>query len=68
VKCGHCLTDYKSFLQLQLHKSQVHGEKNQMSRYNSIKEFQGGRADRQERTNYLDNKLHEEIKKFKESN
>jgi predicted house-cleaning noncanonical NTP pyrophosphatase (MazG superfamily) len=39
-----------------------------MSRYNSVKEFQGGRADRQERTNYLDNKLHEEIKKFKESN
>jgi len=33
MKCGACLKEFKSYLRLQHHKADVHGEQNQMSRW-----------------------------------
>lgn len=64
MKCGSCLIDFNSYLKLQLHKAQVHGEKNQMSRYASVKEFQGA-SSQKEQLAIAEEKLKEEISKFR---
>ena len=33
LRCGMCLETFKSYLRLQHHKANIHGEKNQMSRW-----------------------------------
>ncbi len=64
MRCGKCLTEFKSYLRLQHHKAKVHGEKNQMSGLNSIKEWQGS-SNRKEREAYVDEKLHEAIARWR---
>jgi len=67
MKCGKCLLEFKSYLRLQFHKAKVHGEKNQMSNMNSIREWQGS-ANRKVREAYVDEKLHEAINRWKHKN
>lgn len=70
MKCGICISqgkhyDVKSFLEMQLHKSKEHGEKNQMSPYDSKKAFQRQLGGRRERERNADEKLHEAIDRLK---
>jgi hypothetical protein len=60
VRCGICIAqgidyDVKSFLEMQLHKSKKHGEKNQMSPYDNKKAFQAQQGGRKEREGMLMN-------------
>lgn len=61
LRCGRCLETFKSYLRLQHHKANVHGEKNQMSRFT--------RSDieskRKENLNISEEKLKEEISKWR---
>ena len=50
---------------MQLHKSKEHGEKNQMSPYDSKKAFQRQLGGRRERERNADEKLHEAIDRLK---
>jgi len=60
--CGPCQVEFKSYLKLQLHKAQVHGEKNQMSRYASTDDFQHGQK---ERLAAAEEKLKEAISRYR---
>lgn len=64
MKCGACLKDFKSYLKLQLHKAQVHGEKNQMSRYSSVKDYQSS-TDRKDALSAAEERLKEEISRYR---
>jgi hypothetical protein len=70
MKCGICVAqgitfDVKSFLEMQLHKSKVHGEKNQMSQFDTKKAFQQQMGSRSEQERNADEKLHEAIDRIK---
>lgn len=65
MKCGSCLKDFKSWLALKNHENKVHGIKNFMDSYASVRAYQGGSADRKERERYADERLHEAIERFK---
>ena len=70
MKCGICLGqgktyDVKSHLQMQQHKSKVHGESNQMSQFDTIKAYQQQQGGRRERETIADERLHEAIDRIK---
>jgi hypothetical protein len=70
MKCGICagqgsLYDVKSFLEMQLHKSKVHGENNSMSQFDSKKAYHAQLGGRKERERNADEKLHEAIDRMK---
>jgi hypothetical protein len=57
--------DVKSFLEMQLHKSKKHGEKNQMSPYDNKKAFQAQQGGRKERERNADESLHAAIDRWR---
>jgi len=62
MKCGPCQIEFKSYLKLQFHKAKVHGERNQMSRWASPKDFQSGRK---ERLKAAEERLKEKISRWR---
>lgn len=61
IRCGTCLSTFKSYLRLQHHRAQVHGETNQMSRWskNDIASI------RKENLHYSEELLKREISRYK---
>ncbi len=70
MKCGICmgegvLYECKSYLQMQNHKNKIHGEQNEMARFDSVKAYQSQLGGRKERERNADEKLHEAIERWK---
>jgi len=61
LRCGSCLETFKSYLRLQHHKANVHGEKNQMSRYTKA----DLESQRKENLKISEEKLKQEISRWR---
>jgi len=61
LTCGTCLASFKSYLQLQHHKANEHGERNQMSRFTRS----DIESQRKENLTISEEKLKEEISRWK---
>lgn len=64
MKCSHCLTEFKSYLRLQYHLAKEHGVKNQMSKLNSVREYQSS-TDRKDRLKEAEERLKDEISRWR---
>jgi len=68
MRCGNCLKSFKSFLQLKAHKANEHGEQNEFSHYTQKEMSRGERQSRRKERLYIsEEKLKEEISKFKQT-
>lgn len=61
LRCGSCLETFKSYLRLQHHKANVHGERNQMSRFTKS----DIESQRKENLNISEEKLKEAISRLR---
>ena len=65
LRCGKCLADFDSYLKLQFHKAKQHGEKNQMSKYASVKNYHQSNNNQKEKLALAEERLKEEISRYR---